>query len=220
MIPEKLEKIEEEYKQFINAVEFPCVAAKAAAGHETIHYMLAHHIACPADDQRILDFIYRFVDEYRASDKPYQSAVIVFGEAPDLTEESFDTFLWQRLQALSKLDAMNYKYDNRVSSDPASAEFSFSIKEEAFYIIGLHPLSSRKARQFKYPAIVFNPHAQFEELRRTNKYDNIKRVIRKRDVNFSGSVNPMLEDFGALSEAFQYSGRVYDENWQCPLRKR
>ena len=130
----------------------------------------------------------------------------------------FDELLWQRLQALEILDAENYSYDNRVESDPSSSSFSFSIKEEAFYIIGLHPASSRQARQFKYPALVFNPHAQFEQLRSTTKYEVMKNTVRKRDIALSGSVNPMLQDFGESSEVFQYSGRKYDETWQCPLK--
>jgi FPC/CPF motif-containing protein YcgG len=28
----------------------------------------------------------------------------------------------------------------------------------------------------------------------------------------------MLEDFGEASEVYQYSGRQYDEQWQCPLK--
>lgn len=210
--------IAEEYMEFIDAGDFPCVAAKAALQNETIQCLVAGHIACPREDMRILEFLYDFIDGYRLSDKSYQSAVVIFDECENLSEEMFDSFLWQRLQSLSSLDAIKYKYDSRVSSDPGSAYFSFSIKEEAFYIIGLHPSSSRKARQFKYPAMVFNPHAQFEELRRTNKFENIKKAIRKRDIALSGSVNPMLVDFGELSKAFQYSGRKYDVTWQCPFK--
>ncbi len=217
METKNLDSIAEEYEEFINTDTFPCVAAKAALKNKTIQCLVAKHIACPADDTRILNFLYDFVDGYRLSGKSYQSAVIIFGEHENLSEELFDSFMWQRLQSLLSLDAIKYKYDSRVSSDPASAYFSFSIKEEAFYIIGLHPSSSRKSRQFKYPAMVFNPHAQFEELRRTNKFENIKKAIRKRDVALSGSVNPMLEDFGQISEAFQYSGRKYDINWQLKV---
>ena len=130
----------------------------------------------------------------------------------------FDTLLWQRLQALEILDAENYKYDNRVEANPASAKFSFSIKEEAFYVIGLHSKSSRQARRFIHPTLVFNPHAQFEQLRASLKYEAMKNTVRKRDIAFSGSVNPMLQDFGESSEVFQYSGRNYDDKWKCPLK--
>mgnify|MGYP001586067322 CR=1 FL=1 len=81
-------------------------------------------------------------------------------------------------------------------------------------------MSSRKARRFEYPAIVFNPHQQFEQLRRSKKYQAMRMMVRKRDERYSGSINPMLADFGEQSEVIQYSGRNYDANWKCPLNIR
>ncbi|HEY9489674.1 MAG TPA: YqcI/YcgG family protein, partial [Chryseosolibacter sp.] len=60
--------------------------------------------------------------------------------------------------------------------------------------------------------------AQFEEMRKTDKYQKLQRIIRKRDILYSGSINPMLSDFGEASEAFQYSGKVYQQDWTCPLK--
>ena len=207
-----------EYMAFIKHSEFPCISAKAAMMNQNIKYMVADHMACPKDDLSVLKFLYNFVDDYRKSDKLYHSAVIIFQGPEIINEEVFDKYLWDRLQSLANLDSQNYKYDSRVSSDPSSARFSFSIKEEAFYIIGLHPLNTRQARKFIYPAMVFNPHAQFEQLRKSNKYESIKRAVRKRDIALCGSINPMLTDFGHLSEVFQYSGRKYDSDWECPLQ--
>ncbi|MDQ3193559.1 MAG: YqcI/YcgG family protein, partial [Bacteroidota bacterium] len=108
----------------------------------------------------------------------------------------------------------------RVSNDPESINFSFSLKEEAFFIIGLNPSSSRPARKFKYPALIFNPHAQFEKLRESNRYEKMKSIVRKRDLVYSGSLNPMLKDHGISSEVNQYSGVNYSGEWQCPLKIR
>ena len=208
----------EEYLSFLETKDFPCIAAKAAHERHLIKCMVAGNMACPKDDTAILFFLYDFVDTYRNSNEMYNSAAIIF-TGPQITgEEMFDALLWQRLQALEILDAENYKYDNRVEADPISAKFSFSIKEEAFYIIGLNAASSRQARRFIHPTLVFNPHAQFEQLRASSKYDAMKSTVRKRDIAFSGSVNPMLQDFGEASEAFQYSGCKYDDQWKCPLK--
>ncbi len=216
--PTDKQKIIKQYLSFIDAKEFPCIAAKAAMAKQNIKCFVADNMACPKDDAAILQFLYHFVEDYRNSNEFYHSAVIIFSNPQILNEEMFDGLLWQRLQALEILDAKNYTYDNRVEADPASGNFSFSIKEEAFYIIGLHPASSRQARQFNYPALVFNPHLQFEQLKENAKYEMMKNTVRKRDVALSGSVNPMLQDFGKSSEAFQYSGRKYDESWKCPLK--
>jgi FPC/CPF motif-containing protein YcgG len=207
----------EEYLSFINKKEFPCVAAKTALTFQQLHCLVVDHLACPKDDAAILDFLYAFVDTYRQSDKLYHSASIIFKgpEAPN--EALFEELFWQRMQALSNLDAQRYGYDRRVVADPASPDFSFSLKEEAFFVIGLHAGSSRKARQFAYPTLVFNPHAQFEQIRTNGRYDSIRTTIRTRDVAYSGSINPMLQDYGNASEAYQYSGKAYDESWKCPF---
>lgn len=202
----------------IEAKHFPCIAAKAALAKEHLQCMVASHMACPHEDEKILQFLYHFVDSYRYNNSLYQSAAIIFRQPAVQDETTFEQFFWQRLQALTLMDARKYHYDKRVSADPADASFSYSLKEESFFIIGMHPASSRPARRFMYPVIIFNPHAQFEALRNANRYEQMKQTVRKRDVKLSGSVNPMLKDFGELSEVFQYSGKKYEASWQCPLK--
>lgn len=197
---------------------FPCIAARSALNNNQIRFINAMHIGCPHDDKRILNELYQFTDNYRENNQTFHSAVVLFDQPLALTEDEFDHFMWQRLQALHELDKQHYNYDHRVDPDPSSKDFSFSLKEEAYFIIGMHPGSTRPARRFKWPALVFNPHAQFEKLRNENKYEKMQTVIRKRDLSFSGSVNPMLSDFGKFSEVYQYSGREYAGEWKCPLK--
>ena len=206
-----------EFIRYIQSKDFPCVGAKAALAKDQLHHMVAGNMACPASDKDILAFLYDFVERYRAKGGNFHSAVVIFSGPTNITEAIFEELLWKRLQAISDMDAANYRYDVRVSADPTSPEFSFSIKEEAFFILGLHPSSSRESRRFIYPALIFNPHAQFESLKETNKYEMIKKVVRKKDIALSGSVNPMLSDYRESPETLQYSGKNYDVPWQCPL---
>ncbi|HKJ80258.1 MAG TPA: guanitoxin biosynthesis heme-dependent pre-guanitoxin N-hydroxylase GntA, partial [Prolixibacteraceae bacterium] len=111
-------------------------------------------------------------------------------------------------------------WDETVSADCTDDNFSFSVLNHAFYIIGLHPNSSRKARRSPYPAMVFNLHWQFEQLREMGTYKQVKETIRQRDIEFEGSINPMLDDFGDRSEARQYSGRAVDDSWKCPFHHK
>jgi FPC/CPF motif-containing protein YcgG len=218
MTKESKEDIIRQYLAFISAREFPCVAAREAASRLQVACMVASHMGCPADDGRIFEFLYDFIDAFRKEKGLFHSAAIIFC-APDLpTEQAFDALMWQRLQSLSDRDAGRFAYDKRVSADPLAGNFSFSIKEEAFFIIGLHPQSSRPTRRFRYPVLVFNPHAQFEKLRESGRYEKMRDIVRKRDIAYSGSVNPMLDDFGQSSEVFQYSGRQYAPGWVCPLK--
>lgn len=211
------EHIINEYFDFLNEREFPCVAAKAALTRDHIRGFVASHMACPANDTAVLHFMYDFVDRYRSSCESYHSAAVIFRAPENTNEESFDALLWERLKALSILDKANYTHDNRVDANPEAPNYSYSLKSEAFFVVGLHPGSERRSRRFKYPTLIFNPHAEFEKLRKLNRYEKLKRVVRKRDVIFSGSVNPILDDFGNSSEVSQYSGKRHGNEWKCPL---
>ena len=212
------ELIIREYLKFLGNKDYPCIAAKAALSLAHVQCMVACDLSQSDWDGEILEFLYRFVDHYRTAAQPYHSACIIFPGPALLQEEMFDELLWARLNALASLDREMFPHDPRVDSYPHSTRFSFSIKQEAFFIIGLNPLSKRKSRAFMYPAIVFNPHQEFERLRRIKKYDHMKGTVRKRDILFSGSVNPMLTDFGEESEVFQYTGIQHKPGWVCPLK--
>ena len=207
-----------EYYNFLSNKAFPCVAAKAAMAKDHIKLLVADNFACPKDDKLILNFIYDFTHFYRKCAKGFYSAAVIFKQPEIVNEEMFDELLWKRLAALRSMDALQYPHDSRVAANPDDSNFSFSLMEEAFFIVGLHPTSSRPARRFKYATLVFNPHAQFETMKKDARYEKMKTIVRKRDVSFSGSVNPMLTDFGEASEVYQYSGKNYDSQWQCPLQ--
>lgn len=218
MIVTDPDNIIRDFHSFIGESPYPCVAARSAVARKHVPCLVVGHMACPEDDWRILRFLYDFIDGFRKETTTLHSAVIIFEGPKETTEELFDSLLWQRLQSLSDLDAKRFSYDKRVSADPLSPDFSFSLGEEAFFVIGLHPSSSRRSRKFKYPVIVFNPHVQFEELRRSKAYEKMKTIVRRRDKLYSGSVNPMLQDFNEAPESYQYSGRTYDSKWKCPLK--
>ena len=95
-----------------------------------------------------------------------------------------------------------------------------SFGGEAFFVVGLHPKSSRPARRFEAPAMVFNLHDQFERLREAGRYDKMRGAILDRDLKLAGSHNPMLSQHGTKSAARQYSGRAVDDGWQCPFSGR
>ena len=218
----KEDRICKEFNAFISAGAYPCIAAKAAVHQSQLRIKVAADMSSADADKDILAFIYSFAEDFRSAKNlhpsPFQSACIIFRQPEIRDEEMYDQLMWRRLQALADLDSKSYPFDSRVVADPESAAFSFSLMEEAFFIIGLHPMSSRAARRFRYPALVFNPHEQFEKLRQQKKYGPMKKAVRKRDLGYSGSVNPMLQDFGEESEVYQYSGRQYQKEWRCPLK--
>lgn len=209
------------FRQFVKSPGFPCVGAKSALTKGQLQFAVARDLTSPSDDARLYRSLLEFVSHYRATKALFQSFVVIFRASTMLSERAFERHLWQRLQSLTDLDAaFGHPPDHRVSSDPRSPHFSLSFGGEAFFAVGLHPNASRPARRFSYPTIVLNPHDQFEELRRQNVYGKMRKHILEKEIALSGSVNPMLREFGEASEAPQYSGRIVDDGWKCPFRRK
>ena len=207
------------FKEHVRGLAFPCVGAKAAVAREQMQILVARDITSTWDDIRIHGALCDFVRAYRASPRLYQSFVVIFQGPAELTEREFEAHLWARLQSLADKDAwQGYDYDREVSADPASPDFSLSFGGEGFFAVGLHPLASRPARRFRAPAVVFNLHAQFDELRAGGLYEKLRASILERDLSLSGTPNPMVARHGEVSEARQYSGRRVEGDWLCPLR--
>ncbi len=201
------------FRSFAGDGDYPCVMATSALRRGEV----AFH-AYPTLDASAADALARDLGRFAHEPEPergVRSFVAVFGgDAPD-SERAFEERLWAMLSALHARDGAGW--DPAVSADPDHPEFSFSFAGRAFYVVGMHPRASRPARRLGHPALVFNPHEQFERLRREGRYDKVRSLIRDRDRAFAGSVNPMLDDFGVRSEARQYAGRAVGEGWQCPF---
>lgn len=197
---------------------FPCVGAKAALARGTLNVLACNRIDSAWDDVRIHDGLLRFAAAYREEPTLFRSFAVVFNGPTDLDETSFERALWSRVQSLSDKDVWRgQEYDSRVSADPEDTHFSLSFGGEAFFVVGIHPNASRPARRFAKPALVFNLHDQFEQLRAEGRYEGMREKILVRDEALAGSRNPMLARHGAASEARQYSGRVVEEGWRCPF---
>jgi len=205
----------------IEEPEFPCVGAKSALASGGLSIVSAGAITGAGDDRRIHDALLRLSATDGADAQGFRSLAVIFSRPQDLDEASFETALWRRLGALLAEDRRRgYSYAPDFSDDPADPHFALSFGGQAFFAVGLHPESSRKARRLPFPAIIFNPHDQFERLRAEEKYERMRKVILTRDAEFDGEPNPMVARHGEVSEARQYSGRAVTSNWKCPLAPR
>jgi FPC/CPF motif-containing protein YcgG len=162
-----------------------------------------------ADPFTILDEVQTFLDGYRNSENGLSSFILGFPESRSESFEDFERFFWRLLRGLRRADTE--EPDPRVSSDPSSTRYSYSIHGEAFFVILCHPKSPRISRRTPFPVIVFNPHQQFEDLRARRVFNRVRTIIRNRDKILQGTINPMLDDFGRSSEIFQYTGKVYND---------
>lgn len=194
--------------QYIKNKSFPCIMAKAVQKVGLFKIIELDISKSPeANAKTIMAELSPFIVKVREKTNRLSSFVVSF-KYSQLTFSEFETYFWRLLESLRKIDKKYYLYDKRVSSNPLNTKYSFSLQGEAFFIILLHPQSPRLARQTT-SSIVFNPHQQFEKLRKSGTYLKIRNLIRKRDIDLQGNINPTLKDFGEDSEILQYSGTAY-----------
>ncbi len=200
--------------------EFPCVGGKAAINNNTYRFGFYPEMNTPETTAGLAYDLWEYARERPTFETEYATFVTSFAAPLDCDEREWEELLWLQLQNLHDRDRPYHTWDSTVSSDPEDAAFSFSFAGTAFFVIGLHPASSRFARRFAWPTLVFNAHAQFEQLREQNRFERIQEMVRARDYKLQGSLNPNLNNFGERSEARQYSGRAVDEKWRCPFHNQ
>jgi uncharacterized protein len=199
---------------------YPCVGSRSVVNRLTYRFGL--YSALGSDDAvaALCHDLYEFNHEFARIGDEFVSFIAGFDEGGVDSEMAFERALWGHLQAMHEVDRRRFDWDPKVQRDPAHPEFSFSIGGRGFFVVGLHPEASRKARRTQRPTIVFNAHEQFEALRRRGKFELMKQMIRARDLSYQGSINPVLENFGTNSEARQYSGRAVPSDWACPFHPK
>jgi FPC/CPF motif-containing protein YcgG len=200
--------------------QFTCDGGKSSLRRGTygfgLYDALDSPVACAGLARDLFSFTTRMTPEKGA----FTTYLASFVGPHPASEAEFERLLWQTLQLLHDLDTVHSAWDPSVSADPADPQFSFSFGGVAFFVIGMHAASSRAARRFAWPTLVFNPHRQFEDLRASDRYTHFRDVIRRGELALQGNLNPMLSDHGTRSEAVQYSGRQVGDEWRCPFHSR
>jgi FPC/CPF motif-containing protein YcgG len=208
------------FRSFVLDDVFSCLGAKSAIRRGTYRFGAYSRLEDPAVTEGLARDLFAFATERRGFESAFTTFVAVFRGREAYGEERFERALWAQLQRLHELDRRFHPWDPRVSDDPRDPRFSFSFAGKAFFVVGLGPQSSRQARRFAWPALVFNAHEQFEQLRADGRFQGLQSRIRERERRLEGTLNPNLADYGLDSEARQYSGRPVEETWTCPFRAR
>ncbi|EYF05054.1 guanitoxin biosynthesis heme-dependent pre-guanitoxin N-hydroxylase GntA [Chondromyces apiculatus] len=203
------------FRAFVLDPHYTCLGAKSAVNSGSYRLGLYDALGSPTATAALARDLASFSQQIDEISAAFATFVAIFEKPLDTDEETFERALWAQLQALHEADRAPWDLD--VSSDPDDPHFSYSFAGRAFFIVGLHPGSERLSRKFPWPALVFNPHMQFERLRAEGKYGRMQQMIRTKEVELQGDINPVLRDFGEQSEARQYSGRAVEPGWHPPF---
>jgi FPC/CPF motif-containing protein YcgG len=214
-----LEEAELAFRGFVMDPNFPCLGGKGALRQGGCKVGVYGELGA-GDATGLAADLAAFADSLSHAAQQLAAFVAIFQATRPLDERRFELRLWKQLQTLHQHDESSAGWDPAASDDPDDPRFAFSFAGHAFFVIGLHPDSSRMSRRFRWPALVFNPHQQFDRLRAEGKYERLRDHVRARDIALQGTPNPNLSDFGERSEARQYSGRKTEAEWRCPFHRR
>ena len=196
---------------------YPCVGSRSAMNKDMYRLGFYGELGSPETARGVCHDIYEFVREFKNYGNHFVTMMACFRSPEIRSELHFEEAIWQQIRCMHDVDRQFFDWDPNVSSDPGDSNFSLSLGGRGFFVVGLHPLASRKARRFPCPVLVFNLHEQFDRLRQRGKFEMMKTLIRARDQDYAGSINPMVADHGTISEARQYSGRAVADDWKCPF---
>ena len=213
------EDINNEIRSFILQKNYPCVAAIQSVVRNDYVRGTYGQFGTGAHWHRLRTDLLKFLELQRATQSRYMSFWAVFNapvQTPD-NELHFEKKFWKELSLLSSEEERAGDWGEINSSDPNDPAFCLSLAGVKLFVVGLHPESSRFARRFSRPAMVFNAFSQFEVFEEEGTYAAMVNIIRQNDLRFQGSINPMILAHGDDWEAIQYSGRENPESWKCPF---
>ncbi|WP_020500113.1 guanitoxin biosynthesis heme-dependent pre-guanitoxin N-hydroxylase GntA [Sciscionella marina] len=210
-----------ELEEFIQSKEFSCLGARSALKKGTIRH--GHYPALGEPESARANYreLLGYARDIRPtlSDKSFRTFVASFETPGEVLEElEFERLLWRHLQLMHDIDSRSYGLDDGATSDPNEPHFGFHVAGHAFFLVGMHPGSSRASRRFVRPAIAFNSLMQFMLL--GEKFFSMQDAIRKRETNNNGSVNPSFTTYEYEMPSRHYAGRMTEPDWKCPFTSR
>jgi FPC/CPF motif-containing protein YcgG len=213
------QQVETEFKRFVSQPNYPCIAARVALAKKEYLIRTFSGLGTGRASLELGHALLDFKNRYQNSNQKYLSLIAVFDDPDFRDEEEFEQAMWRELSVMASLPEFDAPWDPNFSSNPEDKNFCFSLGGSAYFVVGLHPGSSRKSRRFFKPALVFNLYEQFEALDEETEFYPMVKTNRKRDIAFQGEVNPMVEQHAEKWEAIQFSGKQNPPEWKCPFQR-
>ncbi len=216
-----LSEITAEIRERILQKNYPCVAAVQSVLRGEYLVGIYGEFGSGRHWSKFRGDLFKFLEAVKKNDSRYLSFWAVFDrqdEPAQDDETEFEKKLWRELSFLTSQEDREKDWAPEDISAPHDKGFCFSLGGEKLFVVGLHPKSSRLARQFSRPALVFNVFSQFEKFEKDGTYQALVNSIRQRDLKFQKSLNPMVVEHSEQWEGIQFSGKKNSQDWQCPFQ--
>lgn len=209
--------IHSQFRGMLLSPAFPCLGGAGAARRDEYRFGVYDALGSSAAIADCTADLTRFVNDCPASEHPVAVFIAAFQGAPMATEDAFEHALWQQLRGVHERD------ERRVADTPvrdathsaagADPDPGFFFRDRDFFIVGFHAASSRWARRFGWPVLVFNALTHSDALQASGNHERMQQQILARDCRLQGTMNPSLSQ----PQRAQFSGRQVDAGWRCPI---
>jgi uncharacterized protein len=216
--PPSAEAVQECLTGFLLGEQFACIGGRIAARRGAVVHRHYDRLGAAQGTESLYADLHAFADGRDRIDPLYATFIATFAAPRRLDETQFETLLWEQLQLLHDIDRTRHGWADGFSCDPMADKFAYSIAGQPFFIVGMHGNASRLSRRFPWPALAFNSHVQFQRLRENGLMQKIRKIVRRRELQIQGSLNPRLIEFGYRPESIRYAGRAVEAGWRCPFR--
>lgn len=143
---------------------FSCIGATSVFKQNNYSFGMYRDMGTKETTLALAHNLFTFVKEQDAMNSNFTAFIAAFENPIPLDELHFEELVWTQLQMLHDEDSKYHSWDTDFSSNVNNHRFSYSFGERSFFIVGMHPRSSRIARRFSYPLLVFNAARQFDHL--------------------------------------------------------
>ncbi|MGE3973574.1 MAG: guanitoxin biosynthesis heme-dependent pre-guanitoxin N-hydroxylase GntA [Bdellovibrionales bacterium] len=213
-------RISQDIQNFVGQKNYPCVAAIQSTFRKDFRVGVYRDFGFGSSWSALRNDLQYFLREQQRSGSAYLTFWAVYLDTHEATEKDFENALWNELSSLTSEEDREADWSDKTRVDPKNKSFHFCLDGTSFFVVGLHPNSSRKACRFPHHALVFNVFSQFESLKASGSFDPLVQKIRERDLVFDGSVNPVAAQHAEVWESIQFSGKNNPSDWQCPFQFR
>jgi FPC/CPF motif-containing protein YcgG len=206
--------VHSQWRGMVLSPAFPCLGGAGAVRREEYRFGMYGDLGDAGTASVCAADLAEFSGRFPIGRNSVAAFVAAFGGPYVKNELEFEHAMWEQLRALSELDPRRAEYPGGLPIDPQSDEVGFLFGGRNYFVVGFHPSSSRWARRFAWPILVFNSLSHQDPLRAAGTFQRMHERIMARDEDLQGCVNRSLSG----PQISQFSGRAVGSEWRCPVR--
>lgn len=192
------------FRALLLSPAFPCLGGSGLVRSGDYCFAVYDRLGAPESIEQQTTDMRRYLSGRPADTHPFTAFVAAYLAPSTRDDEQFEALMWRQLTGMEAHPTRGCdRHIHLVDGDDPG--YVFDGRE--FFVVGMHPASSRFSRRYPWPLLVFNALSHAQEMQKRGKHVSMSRKILERDRELQGSDNPSLH----APQRMQFSGRAVME---------